>query len=289
MSGISKIIKAGTRDTHDYAIHETREGINLQISTFAVTVASRNGGYVVTEIDSLQDAEMIAEVLPAPSPINNGARLFGVVTTEFPDGAPEHTHHFLLENRDDAGAFDYEKLYDVGGLSSGEALETEASRPDLAIVAIDETANWASDVVAVCGRIKGVYGINRNDKAYAQVWMEFLSNQFERPMIDLDEAQIDAEFQKIGYDTQTDFEMDNSGDQGREIGRWAVDRLETLEVLTPSSQWLVEHMLEPSEGRRLELEREYYAEVMANGLPGVKFDEARSDAEIIGDTTGHAP
>ncbi|NTF17097.1 hypothetical protein G6L37_01465 [Agrobacterium rubi] len=281
MSTDSRIVKTAQKTSHTYAIHEMREGVAASRCTYAITVVGPLGGYGVFEIGYLPDAERMAEALPPPSEKTIGARLLGVTDTEHDGDTVEHRHYFLLENLDDTGALEFDKLYDLGGLISGEALETQARRPDMAIVAVDETANWNDNVVAVCGRIKGIYGINRNDDSYAQVWMEFLSNQCERQMMNLDEADIDEEFQKIGYDTQTDFEYDNSGDRGREVGRWEISKLEVLETLTPPTDWIAEYMLDDSEGGRLGRESEYYREVQANGLPGAPFDGQRTDEEII--------
>jgi len=283
MTENSRIVRASHKGTHEYAIFETKVSADDASPIFSVTVSGPQGGYLVTAIRSLSDADRITQILPHPSDINSGTRLIGVFDIDFSGNEVRHTCYFLLENPDDKGGLEFDRLYDAEGLASGIPVETAARRPDLAIVAIEETENWAEKVVAVCGRIKGVYGVNRNDQTYPQVWMEFLSNQFERPMFDLDESQTDEEFRKIGYDTQTDFEEDNSGERGREIGRYEAPDLDVIEVLDPPAEWIVAYMLEPSEGRRLELEREYYWEVKSNGLPSASFENPRSDAEILED------
>lgn len=274
----TQIIKTKTFATHRLAVHEVTNGNQ---ASFAITVSSGSEYYVVTAIRYLHEAEQIADMLPPPSSATNGARLSSSVEHNFDGDTPIATPYFVTEGRSDIGALDYDRIYDLAGLVSGEPIDAEARRPDMAIVAIEETSGWADKVVAICGRIKGIYGINRNDHSYSQIWMQFLANQYERPMRDLDEQAVDLEFGKVGYDTQTDFEFDNSGDQGREIGSWDVDTLEVLEELEPTVDWLVDYMLESDAGKRLNLEREFYAEAAANGLPHCRFKDQRTDEEII--------
>lgn len=278
---ISKIIKSAKNDRREYAIHEVRLSERDSHPTYAITISSGKQHYVVTDIQRKEEAEDIAEQLPVPSSVNNGIRFVSGTNSEFVGDRLTHTHYFLLESADYTGHFDFHSLYDLGGLETSEAVATEGRRPDLIIAAVNETKDWDEAIVAVCGRIKGVYGVNRSDTRYAQHWMEFLSNQCERPFSNLEETEIDEEFQKIGYDTMSDFERDNSLDRGREIGNWELDRLEVLDSVSVPTQWVIEYMLESDEGKRFELDCAAFHEQEANGLPGVKFDNPRSDAEII--------
>jgi hypothetical protein len=281
---ISKIIDKGVKDAHSYAIFEMKRHKDDNYPEYAITVAGTEdtkGWYAISEIKSLLDAKDIAERLPAPNETISGARLISATDIEFDGDVKTKTHYFFLENKSDKGNLDFSRMYDLAGLGAGEPVETEARRPDLLIVADDETHNWNDRVVALVGRVKGVYGVNRGETNYSQVWMEFLSNQCERPFYDLEEAEKEQEFRKIKYDTMTDFEMDNTGDHGRESTRWAVSRMEILTEISPSADWLVEYMLEPEEGARDQKERDLYGEYQANGLPGVHFEDQRTDAEIV--------
>lgn len=130
---------ASQTGTHEYSIFETRTSADDASPTFAVTVEGLQGGYLVTGIRSPSDADRIARVLPHPNDINSGTRLIGVSDIELADGEVRHTHYFLLENPDDKGGFEYDRLYDADGLASGIPIDTIARRPDLAIVAIEET------------------------------------------------------------------------------------------------------------------------------------------------------
>jgi hypothetical protein len=278
---ISKIIKSAKNDSREYAIHEVRLSERDSHPTYAITISTGKQYYVVTDIQRQDEAEDIAEQLPTPSSVNDGIRFVSGTNTEFVGDKLTHTHYFLLESAEDTGRFDFHSLYDLGGLETAEAVATEGRRPDLIIAAVNETKGWDEAVVAVCGRIKGVYGVNRSDTRYAQHWMEFLSNQCERPFSDLEETEIEEEFQKIGYDTMSDFERDNSFDRGREIGSWELDQLEVLGSVSVPTQWAIEYMLESDEGKRFELDCAAFHEQEANGLPGVRFDNPRSDEEII--------
>jgi hypothetical protein len=281
---ISKIIDKGVKDTHNYAIFEMKRHKDDDYPEYAITVAGTDdtkGWYAISEIKSLPDAKDIAERLPAPNETTSGARLISATDVVFDGDVRAETHYFLLENRSDKGNLDYSRMYDLAGLGSGEPVETEARRPELLIVATEETHNWNDKVVALVGRIKGVYGVNKGESNYSQVWMEFLSNQCERPFYDLEEAEIEQELHKIKYDTMTDFEMDNTGDAGRESTRYDVSRMEMLTEVSLSADWLVEYMLEPEEGARFQKDRELFGEVQANGLPGVHFEGQRTDEEIV--------
>jgi hypothetical protein len=79
----------------------------------------------------------------------------------------------------------------------------------------------------------------------------------------------------------TDFEMDNSGDRGRESTRWEVSKMEILTEIPLDANWLVEYMLEPEEGARDQKECDVYSEMQANGLPGVHFEGQRTDDVIV--------
>ncbi len=281
---ISKIIDKGVKDTHSYAIFEMKRHQDDNYPEYAITVAGTDatkGWYAISEIRSLPDAKDIAERLPAPNETTSGARLISATDVEFDGNTRTGTHYFLLENKSDTGTLDYTRMYDIDGLGGGKPVETEARRPELLIVATEETHGWNDRVVALVGRVKGVYGANKGETNYSQVWMEFLSNQCERPFYDLEEAEIEQEFRKIKYDTMTDFEMDNSGDRGRESTRWDVSNMEILTEISLSADWLVEYMLEPEEGARDQKERDLYGEIQANGLPGVHFEDQRTDEEIV--------
>ena len=277
---ISRIIRSKKTDAHEYAVHEVKLHEGDGAPTYAITITSGKHYYVISGMNHLTSAESIADSLPTPGPASSGARFLAGLDGKSVDGNWAETPFFVLEDRDHAASLDFDRLYDVSGLATGMPVETKASRPDLAIVAVDETRNWAEPVVALCGRIKGIYGVNRNDKQYTQVWMEFLSNAPERLFYGLEEDEVDAEFRKIGYDTMTDFNMDNGGEKGREIGRWELDGLEVLEILHMPPQWMVEYMLESEEGKRSQMEAEAFWEVASNGLPSVRFENQRTDAEI---------
>lgn len=248
--------------------------------TVTGTVDSKDW-YAVSEIRSAADAQDIAVHLPAPNETLSGARLISATHLDFEGDAPAVTHYFLLENKHDRGMLDFSRMYDLEGLGAGSPVETDARRPELLIVAVEETHGWTDPVVAVVGRVKSVYGVNKGETHYSQVWMEFLSNQCERPFRDLEEAEIEEEMRNISYDTMTDFESDNSGDHGRESTRWEVSKMEILREIPLEADWLVEYMLEPEEGARNQMERDIYNEEKANGLPGVQFEDQRTDDEII--------
>lgn len=281
---ISRIVDKGVKDTHTYAIFEMKRHADDNYPDYAITVAGTDdtkGWYAISEIRTLSDAQGIAERLPAPNETISGARLISSTDIGFAGDTRTEAHYFLLENKTDKGNLDYSRMYDLSGLGTGEPVETDARRPELLIVATEETHGWNERVVAMVGRVKGVYGVNKGETNYSQVWMEFLSNQCERPFYDLEETEIDKAFGKIKYDTMTDFEMDNSGDRGRESTRYDVSKMEILTEISPSADWLVEYMLEPEEGARDRKECDLYSEYQANGLPGVHFDGQRTDEEII--------
>jgi hypothetical protein len=216
-----------------------------------------------------------------PNDVNNRVRFVAGTDVEFIDDKVSKTPYFLIESSDEKSSFDFHGLYDVAGLATAVPVELEARRPDFVLVALDETKGWVDPVVAICGRIKAVYGVNRSDTRYSQHWMEFLSNQCERPFADVEEADIEEEFRKVNYDTMTDFERDNSEERGREIGRWELDGLEILGSVPVSTQWVIEYMLGEDEGKRFEMDNAVFWEAEANGLPSVFFENPRSDAEII--------
>lgn len=281
---ISKIIDQGVKDAHSYAIHEVKRNENDEYPRYAITVAGTpgaKGGYAVFEIASKADAQDIADRLPAPNDTLSGARLISATDVEFDGDTMTETHYFFLENKADKGGLDFTRMYDIDGLADGEPVETEARRPEFMIVATEETYGWGDGIVALLGRIKGIYGTNVGDSPYGQVWMQFLANECERRFYDLDEAEVNRVFEKIKYDAIDEFERDNSGDQGHESNRYDISKMEILEEIPMSADWLVGYMLEPEEGKRFEMERDVYGEVQANGLKGVTFKDHRSDDEIV--------
>lgn len=99
--------------------------------------------------------------------------------------------------------------------------------PRFKLVALDETHCWSDEVVAVTGRIQGIYLYDESRAIHCaeltpSYWLLFLYNVSENPIGDY---EGDENPMVPGFDSATEFEHENGGEHGIYVHCSSIDRL----------------------------------------------------------------
>lgn len=170
------------------------------------------------------------------------------------------------------------RYYAAGTFGAAEPVETPVE-PSFAVVAIDETRNWAGPVVQLLGRIKGIYVYDRAQHTHLaeftpSYWLQFSRNDYER---DFDEEEDrDAAFNSVNYHDVSEFEHDNGGEYGMYVHCHTVDAMAAQDAVGMPDGWVDEYMLEEDAEAREKMHQEALVEIGADTWSFEPFPEGRS-------------